>query len=438
MLTILAAVALAAQASALATPPLDLRPAVAADMPALMSLYRELHAAPELAMRETKTAARLAPELRKLGYTVTEKVGGTGVVALLRNGPGKTVLLRADMDGLPLEEKTGLPFASKVRTTARSGVESGVMHACAHDTHMTALIGTARRLVAAKASWSGTLILILQPGEETSEGAAAMLADGLFARFGRPDTMLAFHNSASLPAGVIGLTPGPALANVDSVDVVVRGVGSHGAAPQNGRDPILLASRIVANLQSLVSRERNPFDPAVVTVGSFHAGATHNIIPDEARLQITVRSYTAQVRTALLEGIARVARGEAIAAGVPEDRMPQISVRDPSTPATVNSEDLTAEAKTLFTARFGADRVRIVPAAMVGEDFSRFLIANPQGRSLLLWVGGVPQAAWDRSGGDVTKLPSLHSPLWAPDAQAVIATATEAMAAAAMAELPRK
>jgi hippurate hydrolase len=403
-----------------------------AELAPLMSLYRELHAAPELAMAETRTAARLAPELRKLGYEVTEKVGRTGIVAVLRNGPGKTVLLRADMDGLPLEEKTGLPFASKTRTTARSGVETGVMHACAHDTHMTALIGTARRLAAAKDKWKGTLVLILQPGEETSEGAAAMLADGLFTRFSRPDTMLAFHNSASLPAGTVGLTPGPALANVDSVDVTVRGVGSHGAAPQNGRDPIVVAARIVSTLQTLVSRERNPFDPAVVTVGSFHAGTTHNIIPDEAKLQITVRSYTPEVRQSLLDGIRRIARGEAIAAGLPDDRMPLVSVRDPSTPATVNSEDLTAEAKTLFTRLFGAERVRNVPAAMVGEDFSRYLIANPSGRSLLFWVGGVPQARWDEVKGETTKLPGLHSPMWAPDAEKVIGTAVVAMEAAAL------
>ncbi|WP_300974877.1 amidohydrolase [Sphingomonas sp. LHG3406-1] len=422
MLHLLAAAALAAQPA-----PAELAP--------LMSLYRELHAAPELAMAESRTAARLAPELRKLGYDVTEKVGGTGIVAILRNGPGKTVLLRADMDGLPLEEKTGLPFASKVRTTARSGVETGVTHACAHDTHMTALIGTARRLASSRSRWKGTIVLILQPGEETSEGAAAMLADGLFTRFPRPDTMLAFHNSASLPAGTIGLTPGPALANVDSVDILVRGVGSHGAAPQNGRDPIVLAARIVSTVQTLVSRERNPFDPAVVTVGSFHAGTTHNIIPDEAKLQITVRSYTPEVRQSLLDGIRRVARGEAIAAGIPDERMPLVTVRDPSTPATVNSEDLTAKTRTLFTGIFGADRVRMVPAAMVGEDFSRYLIANPQGRSLLFWVGGVPQAKWDEAKGETTKLPGLHSPYWAPDAETVIGTAVQAMEAAALAAL---
>jgi hippurate hydrolase len=292
---------------------------------------------------------------------------------------------------------------------------------------MTALIGAARRLAAARNRWSGTLVMILQPGEETSEGAAAMLADGLFTRFPRPDAMLAFHNSASLPAGTIGLTPGYALANVDSVDVVVRGVGSHGAAPQNGRDPILLASRIVSTLQGLVSRERNPFDPAVVTVGSFHAGATHNIIPDEAKLQITVRSYTPEVRKALLDGIRRVARGEAIAAGLPDDRMPLVSIKEDFTPATFNTEAMTSKAQALFTTRFGAERVRTVPAAMVGEDFSRYLLANKEAESLLFWVGGVPAEAWNKAGGDTTKLPSLHSPFWSPDAERVIATAVEAL-----------
>src|SRR5687768_1684737 len=333
---LLAAAAMLASPAPAAT----LSDAIKSDMPALMALYRELHANPELSMQEERTPAKLAAEARKLGFTVTEKVGKTGVVAVMKNGFGPVLMLRADMDGLPVIEQTNLPFASKVRTVARSGVETGVMHACGHDTHMAAWLGTARRLAAMKDQWSGTLVMILQPGEETGEGAKAMLDDGLYTRFPRPGTVLAFHDAASLPAGVIGVTPGYALANVDSVDISVKGVGGHGAYPHTTRDPIVLASRIVTTLQTLVSRENDPANPAVVTVGSFQAGAKHNIISDEAKLQLTVRSYTPEVRKLLLDGIRRIARGEAIAAGMPEDRMPVVTIREAEyTPATFNTEN---------------------------------------------------------------------------------------------------
>src|SRR5215212_9150207 len=301
---------------------------VKADMPALMTLYRDLHAHPELSMQEVRTPAKLAAEMRKLGFEVTEHVGKTGLVAVMKNGAGPVLLIRADMDALPVVEQTGLAFASKVRAVARSGVETGVMHACGHDTHITTWLATARRLAAMKDQWSGTLVMILQPGEETGEGAKAMLDDGLYTRFPKPSHVLAFHDAASLPAGVIGVTPGYALANVDSVDISVKGVGGHGAYPHTTRDPIVLASRIVTALQTLVSRENDPANPAVVTVGSFQGGAKHNIIPDNAKLQLTVRSYTPEVRRRLLDGIARIARGEAIAAGVPEDRMPIVNARE--------------------------------------------------------------------------------------------------------------
>jgi amidohydrolase len=406
---------------------------VKADMPALMTLYRDLHANPELSMQEVRSSAKLAAEARKLGFTVTERVGKTGVVAVMKNGPGPVLLLRADMDALPVVEQTGLPFASKVKAVARSGVETGVMHACGHDTHMTAWLGTARRLAAMKDQWSGTLVMILQPGEETGEGAKAMLDDGLYTRFPKPDVVLAFHDAAALPAGVIGVTPGYALANVDSVDISVKGVGGHGAYPQTTKDPIVLAARIVTTLQTLVSRENDPANPAVVTVGSFQAGAKHNIISDEARLQLTVRSYTPEVRKLLLDGIRRIARGEAIAAGMPEDRMPVVTIRDAEfTPSTFNTEKLSARALELFTANFGAERVMKTPAVMGGEDFSRFWLADKSIQSLIFWVGGTPTDKWAAAGGDQAKLPSLHSPFWAPDAQAVISTATEALTLATL------
>ncbi|HEX8526777.1 MAG TPA: amidohydrolase [Allosphingosinicella sp.] len=407
--------------------------AVRRDMPSLLALYRDFHSNPELSLQETRSARTLAEEARRLGFDVTTGIGGTGVVAVLRNGPGAVLLLRADMDALPVEERTGLPFASRVRATTREGTETPVMHACAHDTHMTVWIGAARRLVAMRGEWSGTLVMIAQPAEEIGVGARAMLEDGLYTRFPKPTHAIAFHNSATLPAGQVGYSVGPALANVDSVDIAVRGVGGHGAAPHTTRDPIVLASRIVMALQTLVSRELNPLDPAVVTVGSFNSGTKHNIISDEARMQLTVRSYTPEVRRQLLEGIARIARGEAIAAGLPEDRMPVVTVREAEhTPATVNTEALTLATAELFRRRFGEERVKQVPPVMAGEDFGRFHLADPAIESLIFWVGGVPEARWREAAGNPTRLASLHSPFWAPDPEPTIATATEAMVTAAL------
>jgi len=402
--------------------------AISGDMPDLIALYRDLHANPELSMQEVRTPALLAPQMRELGFEVTEGVGETGVVSVLENGPGPVLMLRADMDGLPVVEQTGLPYASKVHGKARSGVETGVMHACGHDTHMAAFIGAARRMAAMKDQWSGTLVMVLQPGEETGEGARAMLDDGLFTRFPKPKYALAFHDAAMLAAGIIGVTSGYALANVDSVDIDVQGVGGHGAYPHTTRDAIVLGSRIVTTLQTLVSREIDPQDPAVVTVGSFQGGAKHNIIPEEAKLQLTVRSYKPEVRQRLLRGIERIVRGESIAAGVPEDRMSDVTIRENEyTPATFNTETLAAHALTVFTEHFGAERVVSTPAVMAGEDFGRYRLADPDIESLIFWVGGTPQDQWDMAGGDHHKLPSLHSPFWAPDADAVISTATEAL-----------
>lgn len=432
-----AAALLAATASAPAQAD-PLRDAVAQDMPALMALYRDLHANPELSFQEVETAAKLADEARRLGFEVTTGVGKTGVVAVMRNGPGPVLLIRADMDALPVEEQTGLTFASTKRGTSLAGVESGIMHACGHDTHMAAWVGTARRLAAMRNDWSGTLVMILQPAEEIGAGAKAMLEDGLYTRFPKPTHAIAFHDAAALPAGTIGYAPGYALANVDSVDVVVRGVGGHGAYPHTARDPILLGARIVNALQSLVSREVNPLDPAVVTVGSFHAGAKHNIIPDEATLLLTVRSYSDETRKLLLDGIRRIARGEAIAAGIPENRMPVVTVRDTEyTPATFNTEKMTADVAATLTARFGSERVRRTPPVMGGEDFGRYHRADKSIESLIFWVGGTPMSKWQEAGGDASKLPSLHSPFWAPDAEAVIATGTEALVAAALGVLKR-
>jgi amidohydrolase len=424
------ALALAAFTSPAVADPI--RDAVTADMPSLMTIYRDLHQTPELSFQEVKTAAKMAAEMKRLGFTVTTGVGKTGVVAVLRNGPGKTLLVRTDMDGLPVVEQTGWAIASKVKATGLEGIESGVMHACGHDTHMTSWIGAARRLVAMKDKWRGTLVMIAQPAEERGTGARAMLSDGLYTRFPKPDVALAFHDSAGMPAGMVGVTSGYALANVDSVNITIKGVGGHGAYPHTTKDPIVLASRIVGALQTLVSREVDPLDSAVVTVGSFHAGAKHNIISDKAELLLTVRSYKPETRKLLLDGIARIARGEAIAAGMPDNLMPVVEVKDEFTPSTYNTPALSAELATTFGARFGKERFRQIPPVMGGEDFSQFWLADKSIESVIFWVGGVPQKQWDETGGDPAKLPSLHSPFWAPDADKVISTASEAMTAAAL------
>lgn len=417
----------------------EVRKSIEIDMPSLMELYRDLHAHPELSFQEFRTSAKLAAEAKRLGYTVTEKVGQTGVVAVLKNGPGPVVMLRADMDGLPVIEQTGLPFASKVKGISKSGLETGVMHACGHDTHMTAWVATARQMVANKDKWSGTLIMILQPAEEIGSGARAMLADGLYTRFPKPKYVVGFHDAAQFPAGAIGYTSGFALANVDSVDIKVKGVGGHGAYPQTTKDPIVLAARIVGSLQTLVSREVDPQDAAVVTVGSIHGGAKHNIISDEVTMLLTVRSYSDETRKLLLDGIRRIAKGEAIAAGMPEEKMPVISIAENEfTPATYNTPELTARIASLFKTRFGDKRVIATPPVMGGEDFSEFYRADKANvESLIFWVGGVPQAQYDEAVKDGKALPSLHSPFWAPDAEKVISTAAEAMTAAAM-ELMKK
>lgn len=416
-----------------------LRADIAKDMPSLTAIYRDLHTNPELSGQEKRSAGIMAAEAKKAGFEVTTGVGGTGVVAVMRNGPGPVVMLRADMDGLPVAEQTGLPFASKARAVGIDGQETAVMHACGHDTHMSAWIGTARRLAALKDRWSGTVVMIGQPAEEVNGGAAAMLKDGLFTRFPKPEYVIAFHDSASLPAGQLGFTPGYAMAAVDSVDIIVKGVGGHGAAPATTKDPIVLAARIVTTLQTLAAREIDPQDAVVVTVGSIHGGTKHNIIPSDVKLQLTVRSYSPETRAKLLDGIRRIARGEAIAAGLPDELMPEVKPYGTSGIATFNDEALTKRVAGAFATRFGAQRVTETKPVMVSEDFPEYRAADPgKIQSMLFWVGGVPKAKWDAAGGDPAKLPSLHSPFWAPDAEAVIATATEAMTTATLELLPRK
>jgi amidohydrolase len=408
-------------------PPAALAP-LDAIWPDLEKLYVDLHGHPELSLHEARTSAEIASRLRALGYDVTDHVGGFGVVAVLKNGPGPTVLLRADMDALPVEEKTGLPYASHVVVKNDAGVEVPVMHACGHDVHMTSLVGTAMLMSRAKARWRGTLVLVAQPAEELGGGASMMLKDGFLARFPKPDFAIAFHDMANMPAGVIGYTPGYALANVDSVNITVYGKGGHGSQPEATVDPIVIAARIVTALQTIVSRETSPFDPAVVSVGSIHGGSKHNIIPDEVRLQLTVRSYKPEVRKRVLAAIERIAKGEAEAGAAP--RPPDVAVVE-SGDSTYNDPALTGRVVAALTRAFGPDRVVEMPPIMAAEDFGQFGRAAGA-PSLMLWVGGVERGKYEAARKKGTPLPPLHSSLWAPDPEPTIKAGVGALTVAAL------
>jgi amidohydrolase len=402
---------------------------ITADYDYLEALYKHLHTNPELSLREARTSARLARELKELGFEVTERVGGYGIVGVLKNGDGPVVMVRTDMDALPVIERTGLPYASKVRVRDKNENEVGVMHACGHDMHMTCWTGAARVLASMKDRWKGTLVFIGQPAEEVGAGARMMLEAGLFTKFPRPDFAFALHCAPNIPYGTVAYTEGLALANVDSVDIVVRGKGGHGASPHMTVDPIVLASRIVLDLQTLVSRETNPVDPAVVTVGSIHGGSKHNVIPNEVRLQLTVRSTKDSVRKHLLDGIRRIAEAAAKGANAPP---PQVTVvPDEFTPALYNDPELTRKTVAVFKEALGADRVAARPPVMGGEDFSRYGRARVP--ICLFWLGTVdPKRVADSEGDNGKPLPSLHSDLFAPTPKPTIETGVLAMSLAVM------
>ncbi len=406
---------------------------LSADLPSLEELYRHFHANPELSLMEEKTAAKLASELRAAGFDVTEKFGGHGVVALLKNGPGPTLLLRADLDALPVLEETGLPYASTVRTKDLSGNDVPVMHACGHDLHLTVLVGTARRLAALRDHWSGTLLLIGQPAEELGLGARAMLAAGLYRLYPKPDYAVALHDSAALPAGTVGTLDGFIMANVETLEIVVRGQGGHGAAPHLTKDPIVLAARIVLALQTIVSRELRPGEPAVVTVGSIHGGTKSNIIPDEVKLQLTLRSYSDEVRRHLVDAIARICRGEALAAGLAEDRLPVLTrAENEFTPSLYNDPALTARVTRVLGDWLGADNLRSIQPEMIGEDFGRFGRTTENVPITMFRLGAVDPARWAESQRTGAPLPSLHSGRFAPAAELSIKTGVTALTAAAL------
>jgi amidohydrolase len=411
----------------------------------LVSTYKMLHAAPELSHYEDKTSAFLATQLRSFGYTVTEHVGkydrpqfsGFGVVAVMKNGDGPTVLVRADIDALPVEEKNNVPYASKVKTKNEVGQEVSVMHACGHDVHITNLIGVAKILAALKDQWHGTLILIGQPAEETVDGAKAMLADGLYTRFPKPDFTIGLHDSADAEAGKVLYAPGYAMASSTSVDLIIRGLGGHGSKPEATKDPIVIASQTILALQTIISRENSPLDPAVVTIGSIHGGTKRNIIPDEVVLQLTIRTYKEEVRQHILASIDRIAKGVAMAAGVPEDRAPILKViESENAPSLYNDPQLTERLANAIGKAIGTDNMIKSPPLMASEDFGH-LSLDHQIPSFYFWLGAMAPEKIAASRKSGKPLPSLHSSLFEPLPEPTLRTGVKAMTTAVL-ELMKK
>ncbi|MCI0746613.1 MAG: amidohydrolase [Verrucomicrobia subdivision 3 bacterium] len=383
-------------------------------------------------MQEEETALRLADELERLHYTVSRRVGGHGVVGVLKNGAGPTVMVRTDMDALPVTEQTGAPYASRAKAIDDKGNSVGVMHACGHDMHMTAFVGTARVLAELKDHWSGTLVMIAQPAEEKVQGAKAMLADGLFKRFPKPEYCVALHCAPDLPAGSVGITEGYAMANVDSVDITIRGVSGHGAWPHKTKDPIVLAAQTILALQTIVSRETDPTQPAVVTVGSIHGGTKHNIIPDEVKLQLTVRSYSDDVRKHTVEAIQRITRGLALAAGLAEELYPVVTLANESSPATYNSPELVGRLGAVFKNWFGEDRTVSTKPIMGAEDFGLYGRTEDKIPICMFWLGTVAPEQFQEHQNTGKPLPALHSSKFLPVLEPTLKTGVTAMTAAVL------
>ncbi|OHU88431.1 MULTISPECIES: amidohydrolase [Pseudoalteromonas] len=412
---------------------LSLADNVKSDISYLESLYLHLHQNPELSYQEKNTAARLASELEVLGFDVTKGVGGHGVVGLLKNGEGPTVMIRADTDALPIIEQTGKKYASKVKVLDSNNNEVGVMHGCGHDIHMTSFIGAAKQLVALRANWQGTLMMVAQPAEEVGAGAKAMIKEGLFSQFAKPDHVLGLHVSASVPAGKVAIAPGYALANVDSVDITVKGKGGHGAYPHTTVDPVVLASRIVLALQTITSREISPLQPSVITVGSIHGGSKHNIISNEVKLQLTLRSYDPKVREQQIATIERMTKGIALSAGLPEDMAPSVYVNtDETIPSTYNDPDLAAKVTDAIKQELGADNVMKSEPVMAGEDFGLYGLTDENIPITIFWLGGVEPELYQKAQKNGDTLPSLHSSQFAPDYPLTIKTGVRAMTASAL------
>ena len=409
-----------------------------AEYPSLQKLYEYLHSRPELSLHEKETSKRLAEELRSCGFEVTENIGGYGVVGVLRNGDGPTVLVRTDMDALPIEEKTSLPYASKVKTIDAQGRKVGVMHACGHDIHMTIFTGVGRLMSSWRHKWRGTVVMIGQPAEELAAGARAMRAEGLFERFPRPDYLLGMHIMPDIAAGQIGFRAGYAMARVDSVDITVRGVGGHGAAPQQTKDPVVMAAEIILSLQTIVSRELSPFEPAVVTVGQIHGGTKRNIIGDEVKMELTIRSYGQKTREHILSAIERKCRAVAMAAGVAAEQVPIVYVQPNPCPPLYNSPELVRRVNAAIGRVIGDENIKLVGRKTGGEDFAVYHDQYPSIPSYMFFVGCISEEKL-RPGQETAALqPKLHSPYMTTDAEPTIKTGIKAMTAAALELLPTK
>ncbi|HET6854120.1 MAG TPA: amidohydrolase [Pyrinomonadaceae bacterium] len=439
----LAAAALAVLAFNVSGQQLSLDAMIERDLASWLTTYRTLHAAPELSHREEKTSAFVAGELRKLGFTVTERIGkyqnaewvGYGIAGVMKNGPGPTVLVRTELDALPVEEKTGVPYSSHVKTKNDAGVEVSVMHACGHDMHITSFLGTAKMLTELKNRWSGTLILLGQPAEETGDGAMAMLRDDLYTKIPRPDFAIALHDKPELETGKVGYTPGYAMASATSIDIKIRGVGGHGSAPEATKDPVVVAAQVVMALQTIVSRENSPLDPAVVTVGSIHGGTRYNIIPDEVNLQLTVRTYKEDVRKRVLASIERIIKGVAATAGIPEDRAPIMKVAE-GTGATFNEPQLVERLVGAFKQALGDENVVKVAPIMASEDFGSFSL-DQKIPATIFWLGASEPAKLKASRESGVPLPGLHSALFVPVPESTLRTGVKAMTSAVL-DLMRK
>jgi hippurate hydrolase len=408
------------------------------DIASWLTTYRNLHATPELSHREEKTAAFVAGELRKLGFTVTERIGkfqneqwvGYGVVGVMKNGAGPTVLVRTELDALPVEEKTSLPYASVVKTKNDAGLEVSVMHACGHDMHMTSFLGTAKMLTELKSRWSGTLVMLGQPAEETGDGANAMLRDNVYANFPQPDFAIALHDKPELETGKVGYTPGYAMASATSIDIKIRGIGGHGSAPELAKDPIVVAAQVVLALQTIVSRENSPLDPVVVTVGSIHGGTRYNIIPDEVNLQLTVRTYKEEVKKKVLAAIERITKGVAATAGIPEDRAPIVKIAE-GTGSTYNDPKLLDRLVVVFKQALGEENVMQMPPMMASEDFSYFSL-DRKIPTTIFWLGASDPAKVKQSRESGVALPGLHSALFTPVPEPTLRTGVKAMTSAVL------
>ena len=412
-----------------------------AELPSLLAIYKDLHTHPELSMHEERSAGIVAKELKLAGCEVTEHVGKYdkpgpscfGVIGVMKNGAGPTVLVRTDLDALPVHEETGVPYASTVTTKSDDGKDVPVIHACGHDIHMSTFIGTARALAKSKEKWHGTIIFVGQPAEETVGGARALLQDGLYTRWPKPNYALALHDDAEIETGKIGVTEGYAYANVDSVDVTVRGAGGHGAYPHKTKDPIVLSAEMINAWQTIASRENNPIDPLVITVGSIHGGTKHNIIPDEVKMQLTVRTYKKEVRDKVLAAIDRIAKGCATATGLPPDKMPDVHVRqDESTAATYNNPELTRRVTAALKTALGSDKIIAKDPTMGAEDFCEYSLPDHSVPAFMFNVGAVDPAKAAESKKTGTPLPSLHSSKFAPVPEPTIRTGIIGMTSAVL------